>query len=703
MNVIWKKIVSGIATLFLCMSAISVPIVQADDPTPAPGSTPTPSPTEQPAAATSERKLYLDFLGREDAPTDLSKLTAADVNKEFWVGIGVDKVDDLSLFTNGVYSVEVAIEFDKSYLAPYTSNEKTWHTALTEKNLTNTDWDPITYELWSETNADRNAIKQSDGTLIDTGADTQICTVGINVKQGQNADNARFKGLTDDSKQYLAIIPFTLLRVPGESENPYPIVLDIVRAPEALNIGAGADGKSPRSVWEISDTTPAGIENMHTLFKTNDKLSLFGSDGAISDIVPIKPKTGDETDDTRYTLFKDKPAQQSGFDPDTLTYYLSVSEDVKKLKLEIASSGEPTVTANGTLLTTSPSGGNYVSSEFELLSLNKDVSNGGEADGFNNVVTVEAGGKTYTIYIRQLLKPKIVLNPGNSPYGLIEAMRYIDPADAWDDTKVEAAKTDFNDIGSTSSDAFKDVNLTPLNGKSNIVYTTAAWQGSTDPIENMDRNIYSIFAYNGQDFMDTGFKAYDSLGDPVDPETITRTITVKAMQDLSITGMKTLSDKIITVTNETDKYTFTELLSDANGDVNICPGKYEMKYSFIDPITNQTVKNADDEPESYPDHADYVDNDDNRANNLKRRYIVYVWNRGDTNMSGAKDVGDRGTINELLASRISFTGISPETEALYKYRIADANMSGAIDVGDRGSINELLASRITNPEFYKNN
>lgn len=40
-------------------------------------------------------------------------------------------------------------------------------------------------------------------------------------------------------------------------------------------------------------------------------------------------------------------------------------------------------------------------------------------DGYNNTVTITAGGTTYTVYIRRLLKPKIILNPGNSPVGMI--------------------------------------------------------------------------------------------------------------------------------------------------------------------------------------------------------------------------------------------------------------------------------------------
>lgn len=662
MNVIWKKIVSGIATLSLCMSAISVPIVQADDPTPAPGSTPTPSPTEQPVAATSERKLYLDFLGREDAPTDLSKLTAADVNKEFWVGIGVDKVDDLSLFTNGVYSVEVAIEFDKSYLAPYTSNEKTWHTALTEKNLTNTDWDPITYELWSETNADRNAIKQSDGTLIDTGADTQICTVGINVKQGQNADNARFKGLTDDSKQYLAIIPFTLLRVPGESENPYPIVLDIVRAPEALNIGAGADGKSPRSVWEISDTTPAGIENMHTLFKTNDKLSLFGSDGAISDIVPIKPKTGDETDDTRYTLFKDKPAQQSGFDPDTLTYYLSVSEDVKKLKLEIASSGEPTVTANGTLLTTSPSGGNYVSSEFELLPLNKDVSNGGEADGFNNVVTVEAGGKTYTIYIRQLLKPKIVMEYGNSPYGRImqDASLIVSGDEAATTANQAAAKT-----------AFDTTKMYPAPG---TTQTVEYWADDYDKDEyiyfKVIQSTDSMINPQPKDIglVEPGFTAYDSEGQEIPKTKIKRSLQIK-----TFTSEYFLKDGETGVTQlQPYTHTGTDTFTEISNSMNIVPGVYEMKYILL--------------------------NDDNtEKEEIGKRNIAITYLMGDVNLSKAVNSSDS------LYMRNHVTGTRALSDLqFYVDRICDANLSKALNSTDTLDIKNHSTNTRSLVQRYEN-
>ena len=53
-----------------------------------------------------------------------------------------------------------------------------------------------------------------------------------------------------------------------------------------------------------------------------------------------------------------------------------------------------------------------------------------------------------------------------------------------------------------------------------------AWNGETDSDKNMDRNPYAIFVYEQSEFKDTGFEAYDSLGNKVSDSEVTRTIKV---------------------------------------------------------------------------------------------------------------------------------------------------------------------------------
>ena len=97
-------------------------------------------------------------------------------------------------------------------------------------------------------------------------------------------------------------------------------------------------------------------------------------------------------------------------------------------------------------------------------------------DGYNNTVTITAGGTTYTVYIRRLLKPKITLNYGNSPYG--EIMKASNIADS-DKQKAKDAFDANNKY---------DANYLP-NGKSTkVYYSSNAWGGSTDPKINLDRD-----------------------------------------------------------------------------------------------------------------------------------------------------------------------------------------------------------------------
>lgn len=83
--------------------------------------------------------------------------------------------------------------------------------------------------------------------------------------------------------------------------------------------------------------------------------------------------------------------------------------------MDVSSSEKPTDTVNSASVNVTASDAKKYSSDlFDLAELDKTVN-----DGYNNTVTITAGGTTYTVYIRRLLKPKIILNPGNSPVGMI--------------------------------------------------------------------------------------------------------------------------------------------------------------------------------------------------------------------------------------------------------------------------------------------
>ena len=468
MSKIIKNLISGITALSLCTAMIGFSPVNAEDS----------------GTLTVNRKMYVDFMGRGSTPATESpgkaRLSKDDVGNEFWVGVAVDKVHDLTLFTDGVYSLEVAFEYNPDFLEPYTATsdpDADWLTALTDGNLS-TDgnnslwWNSSQYEIISVRDTDLDTTTDRENKdLLSSRSNWRMCTVCVTFKDGITFENTRFQGLTEESKQYLLKLPFKLKKVPADGDaDQNPTVLSLVRGPETLDIGSGQQGKEPYSAWEATVTDPDDATNMKTLFTFGGDISLFDAGASITGIVPVKTKTGDETEDTTYTLSTSKLLQSEGFDSDTTEYYLSVPNETEKLKLNITSSDAPTVKANGTSVNATPGSNQiYVTDEFALAELNKDTANGGEADGFNNTVTVEAGGTTYTIHIRRLLKPKIVLNPGNSPFGLIQQDDENFPTQADKDIAKQAF------IDSHATRKTYGTGKVPKNGQTKLTYNTHAW------------------------------------------------------------------------------------------------------------------------------------------------------------------------------------------------------------------------------------
>lgn len=651
MNKLLKKIVSGITTVSLGMAMVgSMPAV-AD---------------ETAVASTVTRTLSVDFMGRGSSPQELSpgsaRLTADDIGKEFWVGVAVDNVSDLPLFTDGIYSLELAFEYNPDFVTPYfTSNaaEAEWAAALESGNLAavnnSTWWNSEQYEIISvaETDIDTVTDRENADVMAQRKADGwKMCTVCVTLKSGASFAGARFKDLADSEKQYLLKLPFKLNSVPaGDAVDTNPRVLSLVRGPETLDIGSGETGTEPYSAWEATVTDPDDATNMKTLFEFSGDISLFDSGGSVEDIVPVEIETDEETGDTTetmHTLSTTKDLTLDGFKAETLDYYLSVPNETEKLKFKITSSELPAVTANtasvaATLTSTDKL---YETDEFDLAELDKTV----EADGYNNTVTVTAGDTTYTLHIRRLLKPKIVLNYGNSPYG--EIMR----ADNIAEEDKQAAKEAFN-----AADKFT-TQYCPTNCSTSMIYKTNAWNGETDSNLNMDRNDYAIFAYEKTPFKDAGFSAYDSMGDSVDAEDITRSMDFYYLTSNNLSEDLTgKTPNNISITNVESEYTFTTITISTK---YVRPDIYEMEYSFRDAYTGEKV--------------------------TKVRNIVILLKNGDTNVDNSVNGTDLSPIVNyvkgipLISSDTTIVPLT--TQNIFKYRSVDVNMDASINGTDLSPI-----------------
>lgn len=645
--------------------------------TSAPASTQTPTPTSIPPP----RTLSVDFMGRGSTPTQTSppgrvRLTSSDVNKEFWVGVSVDKVDDLNLFTNGVYSVEIAFEYDSAFLAPFTdtTNGVTWNQELIKGNMAQgaqiTDsllWDSDLYDIISVESTDIDTTSDREDIALASGRSTggwKMCTVCITFKDNATGDK-RFKDLTSSDKQYLARIPFILKKVPGPSDlDQDPIVISLVKGPSTLDVGTAPYGAQPYTAWEATVTDPNDQTNMKTLFNATPDLRLFGNATAqLDDIVVSKADLQPSEAPKDYKVSTDKTLAGDGFQVGKTDYYVAVPNSTEKVTLKLNTTDNPTVTFKGNSISVSPgaAANEKVTDIITLDAMDKTI----EPDGFNNKIEITVGSTTYNVYIRRYLKPKIELEYGNSPYGEIMAAANIAAADK------AAAKAAF-DLKNQY-----DANYLPtaVANKLNVVYTLDAWGNSTDPNDNMDRNDYAIFAYNKKSFKDTGFKAYDAMGDLIaDGDTriqFKREITVNRMSD-DVTAITAATPDPVTINDAARQASLDNIT--AISKQSIRPEVYTLNYSFIDTYTSEKV--------------------------TQERPIVLLWELGDVDLSTIINPSDVTAVYSLIRNKISFTGLSDKVVNLYKYRIADADTSGMINPSDVTGLYAVIRGR-TDKYMYR--
>lgn len=696
MNKITKKLISGIAALSMLIPLYSAVHVSADDPSPLP-------------VPNITRTLSVKFMGRGATPQETSpgaaKLNADDLQasnpnkQEFWVGVSVDKVNDLDLFKNGIYSLELAFEYDPSFIEPYyTSNqaETDWNKELIKGNLkaaTDSDfsesawWDSSKYEITSvfgseldmETDSGAGVDREdADKVAARKAAGWKMCTVCVNYKPDVTFENARFNGLADDGEKFLLKLPFKVKKVPGDSDtNKNPKVLSLVRGPETLDIGSGANGKTPHSTWIKTVTDWTDQSNMKTLFKDSGDISLFGAGAVIEDIEPFRPETTadpSETPDPDVTpnpdatpaptlkplpdLSKTKDLLEEGFTEGTDTYFLSVPNEDDTIQFKITYPDTPDVkvhytddTTDKTVTVTTGDDGKILTDKISLKEINRDTANGGETDGYNNIITISGGGTDYVIHVRRLKKPQIILNPGNSPYG--EIMK----------------DTTITDKGVAKA-AF-DTSLTYAKAPTSKLYYTEAWKSyltfDNGKAYNGDKDDSAIFIYQRKAFKDPGFELYDATGTLITDENVINNVNLSLTMKSFAGGVLTYTDDDKPVSNSVtatgNNYVFTEFSK-----LNIIPNVYTLNYSFKDPVSGETV--------------------------TCKRQVIAISRPGDVKIDA------NNIVNNLDASEVKKNATAIlKANSLYAFRLADAKSDG------NKIINNLDASEIkklamTLPLYY---
>ena len=185
---------------------------------------------------------------------------------------------------------------------------------------------------------------------------------------------------------------------------------------------------------------------------------------------------------------------------------------------------------------------------------------------------------------------------------------------------------------------------------------------------NYDENPYTLFVYNGQTFVDPGFKNLKDMdGNTVSAENVTRTIEVQTVNvPTNVTDIMTTTSQTVTVANTGASCVISELAS-----LNIRPGVYTLKYTFTD--TDNTTR-------------------------LFTRPVVVLANKGDINLDRTVDSNDADMLYQRMNNGF-YTDIinsADEWAKIYAYRVADVTEDRNVNSIDA---NALL--NITPTPYYE--
>lgn len=287
-------------------------------------------------------------------------------------------------------------------------------------------------------------------------------------------------------------------------------------------------------------------------------------------------------------------------------------------------------------------------------------------------ITTKAGAAadaptiTYTFNVQQLVRPEIVLNYGNSPYG--EIMRAANIAEADKD----AAKTAFA-AGNTFSGVAAQ--YLPVNARTTPTYTVEAWGGSEDSEVNMDRNDYAIFGYEQQEFFDTGFTAKDALGNDITSQ-IVRTIEIKRLTGTNINEAMTDAHKETITFEAGSGHSLQKIVDDTKPFVR--PDVYVMKYTYHDATLDQDVE-------------------------VGTRNIIILPLLGDVDIQDGVNNNDTVPIVtqvQRLGNIVDNTNVEEKVANLFLYRVCDTDYQDGVNNNDTVPIVSQV-QRIANiVDFY---
>lgn len=239
----------------------------------------------------------------------------------------------------------------------------------------------------------------------------------------------------------------------------------------------------------------------------------------------------------------------------------------------------------------------------------------------------------YTFNVQQLTDVRIEMNPGNSPFGLIERMG-TKFGGTWSDTDIEAAKTGFDN--SHSVNKTYDSSWIPTGGQTTVPYSTNAWADT-----NYDYDATAIFVYEDKKFTDPGITIYDEAGVAVtlSGSNLSKGLTVRKFDG----GMPTYeaSEGTDVVISETDgKFDLSSKV--------IRPDKYDIVYTY-----------------TYTSLADGT-----TATFTAKRPTIVLSERGDVDLTDPPLLnGNDGSVLSSQWKKVE------QRSVLFTYRVADIDLT----------------------------
>lgn len=693
----WKKQIALFLTFILLLTMFPMSAFGADG--------------EGEAPAGEKPTISVDFLGFADKNTEFGHGPSnVPVEKDralgvedgvFWIGISLDNLHNATFIREGgIRDLEIGFEYNPKYITPVSDLEydpngtnsvdaAKWLQLIKDYNLTNDTavdnadrWSSANYEIDQEASIYSTQLDESYGREFPVADDWKMMFVTVartsEITAEENEKN-RFTGITDSEvdagPHYILRAPFRLVDVPeGDTK---PMVLRLSLGPSTLVMTSGMEGEIGYA-WE-KETRTEDIYNLKNIFTFNGDINLFQADGAnnLNDMSMTHTLSG-STDEIANKLFRDEAMTIEGtFLPSVKEYYTTVGSTADKAFITLVGPvKEPGVThrvasdadaETPCVATHDPIQSAWIA-EIPLTDTVKDEA------GFDDVVkiTIAQEGTDALEYIVHIKKEdaevpptgeaKIVLHPGNSPYGLIERMaaEYHGEEGAWDADKIAAAKEEFN-----KGNKFV-AGYVPDGGDSSVEYTTIAWDG-----ENLDKVDQTLFAIIEETFNDPGFALTDSKGNIIELSenlTVTRKITWDVMTKSGQMGFyDSVQEDQIEIS--TLNGTLGENSVDLKGK-NIKPGIYSIEYIYSDGTS--TAKET--------------------------RRLVILPHVGDVSMDNIANSLDSNAINQrnyIYDDTQADPTKSTADARVFYYRTADVTMDNIANSLDSNAINQR-----TIKEFY---